>query len=69
MGHRRASIAKALSAQTPVACRARARCPAMIALFRRFREPALAEIEPRDLMAEIVVRDLIYYAWDVMRCR
>ena len=35
--------------------------------FRRFRERALEEIEPRDLMEEILVRDWIYYAWDVMR--
>jgi hypothetical protein len=36
-------------------------------LFRRFRERTLEEIEPRDLMEEILVRDWIYYAWDVLR--
>ena len=36
-------------------------------LFRRFRERALEEIEPRDLIEEILVGDWIYYAWDVMR--
>jgi hypothetical protein len=36
-------------------------------LFRRFRERALQEIEPRDLVEEILVGDWIYYAWDVMR--
>jgi hypothetical protein len=35
--------------------------------FRRFRERALEEIEPRGLMEEILVRDWIYYAWDVLR--
>jgi hypothetical protein len=35
--------------------------------FRRFRERALEDIEPRDLIEELLVRDFIYQAWDVMR--